>query len=180
MVLVGSANQPRTIKNPWTWEERGKMIEMSLPLDITDNMMIRPLYDKMYNDHEWVKRVQDIISSFGFTSEQKIGIIGYSKDEMIGRALTVFFDEDNQNILKEQIEIRRIGEAGSYELTWTGKDGHKIPAIISSKTLYAPDGSYDGSFAVVTDITERKQAEETLKESEERFREVVENIREVF
>jgi len=81
LVLVGSANQPRTIKNPWSWQERAKMIEMSLPCDVTDNMLIRPLHDHMYNDQEWVKQVQNVIASLGYTADQKIGIIGHSKDE---------------------------------------------------------------------------------------------------
>jgi PAS domain S-box-containing protein len=115
-----------------------------------------------------------------YVNEKLFKMIGYSKDEMIGSSLTFFFDEDNQNILKEQIEKRRRGDTGSYELTWTGKNGNKIPAIISSTPLYGADGSFDGSLAVVTDITERKQTEAALMESEERFREVVENIKEVF
>ncbi len=78
MVLTGSANQPRTIKNPWTWQERGEMINMSLPEQVRDNVIVRPLHDKMYNDQEWVKQVQDVVATEGAT---KIGIIGYSKDE---------------------------------------------------------------------------------------------------
>ena len=101
-----------------------------------------------------------------YVNEKLCKMIGYSNDEIIGSSLTVFFDEENQNILKKQVEIRRRGEAGSYELTWTGKDGRKIPAIISSTPLYAADGSFDGILAVVTDITERKRAEDDLKKSQ--------------
>jgi len=81
LVLVGSANQPRTIKNPWTWQERGEMIKMSLPEHVQNNIAIRPLHDKMYNDQEWVKQVQDTVMNVDFNSDYKIGIIGYSKDE---------------------------------------------------------------------------------------------------
>lgn len=84
LILIGSANQPRTIKNPWTWQERGQMIEMSISDDIKNKITIMPLLDKMYNDQEWVKQVQDsvanTVSMLGF-NEPKIGIIGYSKDE---------------------------------------------------------------------------------------------------
>jgi len=77
LVLVGSANQPRTIKNPWTWQERGEMIKMSLPEHVQNNIAIRPLHDKMYNDQEWVKQVQDTVMNVDFNSDYKIGIIGY-------------------------------------------------------------------------------------------------------
>lgn len=124
--------------------------------------------------------VMDANRVMTYVNDKLCQMIAYSKEEIIGRSLTDFFDEENQNILKEQVELRRKGEASSYELSWTGKDGRKVPAIISSTPLYAADGSFDGSLAVVTNITERKQAEAALKESEERFREVVETIKEVF
>jgi bifunctional NMN adenylyltransferase/nudix hydrolase len=80
IVLIGSANQPRTIKNPWTWQERDDMIRRSLPFSICDRFIGKPLRDVLYNDQQWARQVQDIVNSVA-GEDAKIGIIGYSKDE---------------------------------------------------------------------------------------------------
>ena len=79
LILVGSAYQPRTIKNPFTYEERQQMILASLdPQDIA-RVTIRPLRDYLYNDAQWIAQVQQIVD-VSTKFNDKIGIIGYSKD----------------------------------------------------------------------------------------------------
>jgi bifunctional NMN adenylyltransferase/nudix hydrolase len=90
LVLLGSSGKARTIRNPFTLEERKGMIESSI--GISNNVLIKPLYDKTYNDSAWVNQVQnivketalDIANKGGFrvngTSDIKIGLIGASKD----------------------------------------------------------------------------------------------------
>jgi PAS domain S-box-containing protein len=120
--------------------------------------------------------VMDANRVMTYVNDKLCNMIGYSKDEIVGQLLTNFFDEENQKILEEQVAIRRKGEPGSYELSWTGKDGSKIPAIISSTPLYDADGSFNGSLAVVTDVAERKRMEEALRQSEYRYRSIFETV----
>ena len=80
LVLIGSANQPRTTKNPWTWEERATMIKQSLP----DTARVRclPLRDVLYNDQKWAKQVQETVSEVAeLINAKDIALIGHSKDE---------------------------------------------------------------------------------------------------
>lgn len=79
IILIGSANQARTIKDPWTWQERSKMILSSLPQNLHDRIMIEPLRDIKYNDQQWVQQIQDIVTKY--VANKTIGIIGYAKDE---------------------------------------------------------------------------------------------------
>ena len=65
---------------------------------------------------------------------------------------------------------RRRGERESYELSWLRKDGQTIFTLVSPKPIFDERGQFKGSFAVITGITERKQAEEALKESEKQLR----------
>ncbi len=83
IILAGSANQPRTVKNPFTWQEREEMIKASLPEHLASRVHVRGLHDKMYNDQAWAKQVQDIVSGYDYVDGRspKFGIIGYSKDE---------------------------------------------------------------------------------------------------
>lgn len=80
IVLVGSAMQPRTIKNPWTWYEREDMIYQSLPMPLAERVEVEPLRDVMYNDQQWAEQVQQLVAQHASPSD-KVGIIGYSKDE---------------------------------------------------------------------------------------------------
>jgi signal transduction histidine kinase len=50
-----------------------------------------------------------------------------------------------------------------YEVTWVTKDGRKIHTILTPTPSYDADGHFTGSFAIITDITERKRAEEQLQ-----------------
>ena len=78
--ICGSANQPRTYKNPFSFNERKAMIYeatrgMLGPLE----MIKEPNIDTIYNDQAWVVRVQAIVAKHSAPGD-KIGIIGHKKD----------------------------------------------------------------------------------------------------
>ena len=65
LVLIGSARQARTTKNPFTYEERKAMIEewaKGLQLD-SHTLIFAPLQDHPYNDQAWIRGVQDAVDS---------------------------------------------------------------------------------------------------------------------
>jgi len=81
--LIGSAETPRTIKNPWTVAERAVMIQSALDVD-ADRLLIRPLRDHLYNEALWIANVQrtvaEAIRADGGSSDARIGLIGQDKD----------------------------------------------------------------------------------------------------
>jgi bifunctional NMN adenylyltransferase/nudix hydrolase len=81
IIIVGSANQPRTYKNPFTFEERKKMITESTRgmLDSEFSVTIAQNTDSIYNDQAWASRVQAIVANHTATTD-RIGIIGHKKD----------------------------------------------------------------------------------------------------
>lgn len=78
LILVGSSFQPRTIKNPFTFDERQTMIESSLDPTEVGRVSISPLRDYLYNDQKWLAQVQQIVNARNVKS---VGIIGYDKDD---------------------------------------------------------------------------------------------------
>ena len=114
--------------------------------------------------------VQDEHGLWVYVNDRLCEMLGYSRDEMIGRPVTDFLSETDQMVYKEQVARRRRGERESYELSWLKKDGKKIITLVSPKPILDERGQFKGSFAVVTGITERKQAEDALKESEKQLR----------
>ena len=92
-------------------------------------------------------------------------ILGYELDEIVGRRVTDFLDDANRKVVEEQIVKRKRGESSAYELTFTRKDGQKIPTIISARPILDAEGQFKGAFSVITDVTELKQAQEALKKA---------------
>lgn len=79
IIVVGSSRQPRTYKNPFSFEERARMIReatMGLSLQIS----IEPNIDTIYNDQAWAVRVQQIVAQHTKPGD-RVGIIGHKKDD---------------------------------------------------------------------------------------------------
>lgn len=84
IVLVGSADTPRTIRNPWTAPERTVMVRDALP-EATDRLLIRPIRDHLYNEALWVAAVQRAVAE-AITNDDgprtaSVGLIGQEQDE---------------------------------------------------------------------------------------------------
>jgi PAS domain S-box-containing protein len=94
-----------------------------------------------------------------YANDRLCEMLGYSLDEIIGRPVLSFFDDKNQKIIQEQIEKRKSGEDESYRLEWIKKDGQKITTLVSPRGIFNSAGKYKGSFAVITDITEKLRLE---------------------
>jgi bifunctional NMN adenylyltransferase/nudix hydrolase len=84
IIIVGSSHGPRTIKNPWTYDERRNFIITSLEnIDDPDvralDVDIQSVVDYLYNDERWATHIQNIVNCS--SNSDNIGIIGHEKDE---------------------------------------------------------------------------------------------------
>lgn len=79
IVVVGSANQPRTLKNPFSYEERERILYETL-WKLETELIVKSNYDTIYNDDAWAVRVQNIVAKHT-TEDSKVAIIGHKKDE---------------------------------------------------------------------------------------------------
>lgn len=87
MVLIGSSNRARSLRNPFTYDERIELISKVHPYEVnTGQLLLRPLPDVLYNDEAWTSNVQrtvdrvvdDIAEELGHAP--RIGLIGHAKD----------------------------------------------------------------------------------------------------
>lgn len=87
LVLMGDTGGARSIKNPWTYEERRQMLMRSLPGDSSSapdcdpRVIIDQILDYPYTDHEWITNVQASVAKYATSLGAKnIVLIGHEKD----------------------------------------------------------------------------------------------------
>ena len=92
-------------------------------------------------------------------ANQKIArLLGYDRDELLGRLPEEFLDEENQKIRREAWEKRKTGGEEPYELTWVTRSGSSLVTRNSPKGVFQGD-DFKGVFCVLTDLTEIRTAE---------------------
>lgn len=89
-------------------------------------------------------------------------MLGYTENEMLGKSLFNFMDEAGVKLAKSHFERRRRGIAERHDFEFIRKDGMRIFASISTSPMMDEKGRFLGALASISDITERKKAEEAL------------------
>ena len=96
-------------------------------------------------------------------------MLGYSRSEMIGKMPFDFVNDESLKIFKEQVLQITSTLHRTYEIILKKKNGINLPTIFNATSLIDKKGKSAGSFAFVTDITDRKQKEGELLKTSERL-----------
>ncbi len=92
-------------------------------------------------------------------------ILGRPAEKILGRTVFEFLDAKNLLIMKEQLRLRAVGETGVYEIALSRPDGSSLPCLFHATPFYDKNRIKTGSFAMVTDIVDRKRMELELIEA---------------
>lgn len=80
IVVLGSAYQARTPKNPFTWQERAEMIRLALPEVDRDRVRFLPVRD-YYDQERWVSAIKHGVAELvGEKAEVSFVLVGHFKD----------------------------------------------------------------------------------------------------
>ncbi len=108
---------------------------------------------------------QDENFNTSFVNAQMAKMLGYTADEIRGRPVTDFMFEEDQNDHRQRVANRRLHLSETYERRFRRRDGSTLWVQISAAPVF-DDGTFRGSFAMMTDITARKAAEQALQQRE--------------
>lgn len=124
----------------------------------------------------------NVISATTYVSPRIERLIGYTPSQYLADPQLwnkLLHADDRERVLAEVARAQASGEPFASEYRMIARDGHTVWVRDEGTITRDSDGRPLSLQGVMSDITERKQAEQALRESEERFREVVENINEV-
>jgi len=90
-------------------------------------------------------------------------MLGYEENIFIGKPISDFVDEKNRDEFLSNASETQGGQGGkNYEMDLVHKNGKIVHALFSTEVLCDENSEVIGSFAMVTNITKRKQAEDEL------------------
>ncbi|MCK9630357.1 MAG: PAS domain S-box protein [Methanoregula sp.] len=107
-----------------------------------------------------------------FVNKKLAEFLGFTEREMLGKNIADFMrPDDTQDHLLRKMN-RKCGKSEQYERRFIRKDGSTCWLLVSGSPLYDSAGNFSGSFAMVTNITNLKLAEEKLARNEKKFRHI--------
>jgi len=103
---------------------------------------------------------------------------GYEEAEVLGHHFSRFYtEEDRLAGLPQRALDTAIGEGRFEGEGWrVRKDGTRFWSHVVIDPIYDPSGTLLGFAKITRDLTDRKMAEETLKQSEQQFRLLVQSV----
>lgn len=110
-----------------------------------------------------------------YVNGRMASMLGYQPEEMVGRMLFDFADEEGGRLLRENLARRRAGLHDQYDFRFKHRDGRDVWTIVNAAPLQDAQGNFAASFAMITDVTERRREHDALERSEARYRSLAEH-----
>jgi diguanylate cyclase (GGDEF)-like protein/PAS domain S-box-containing protein len=162
------------------WDEQTVLFGISR--DITERIRLK---QKLQEQHDFAMTVMSTMGQGLSVSNSKRQIeyinpacaqmLGYTPKELIGTLTKDLYHPPDLGILESTHAERVTGRTTANEVRLKHKDGSLVHVLITATPRWR-DNQIDGTVAVITDLTERKRAEEILRASVERYRNLFDNL----
>jgi PAS domain S-box-containing protein len=159
----------------------GRITDMGKEKKSGDVKLQENSYYELFNTVTEAIYIQKFDGTFIDVNNGAVQMYGYTHDELVGRN-PEFVSAPGKNDLENITDIiKRVADTGKpeqFEFWGIRKNGEIFP-----KEVFCNKGKYFGEEVIIStarDITERKQAEKSIKESEEKYRMLLELAADAF
>jgi len=172
----GKPRQYVAIRTDITERKRGESaLKESLA---TSDRALKELADQKFAlDQHAIVAVTDVQGTISYVNEKFCAISQYSKEELIGQNHRILNSGHHpKEFFQQMYHAIANGKVWHGEIKNRAKDGSIYWVDTTIVPLLTSEGKPRQYIAIRADITERKRAEEALRESEERFQSMVNSI----
>jgi len=153
------------------FDSNGDLIQMiEYNLDITERKKIEDDLRKSEGKyHGLISSLQEGIWAIDkddntiFVNDSMAEMLGYSVEEMTGKKVFSFMDEQGVALCNYYIERRKQGVKEQHDFELIRKDGERIYVTMEASPTNDENGNYTGGVTGVINLTQRKKAEDALK-----------------
>ncbi len=120
----------------------------------------------------------DADGRFIVVNEAWLTTLGYGKEEVMGKWFGDFLAPEYVEAFRQRFQMFKAAGKIHSEFEMIRKNGARRFVAFAGSIAHNPDGSFRQTHCIFQDITERKQAEDKLRESEAKYRNLFENMAE--
>ncbi|MBK5966899.1 hypothetical protein CCR95_23220 [Thiocystis minor] len=99
-----------------------------------------------------------------FVNPRMAALLGYASGEMLGRPVEDFMFAEDLEAHGDRMQARHQGQHEQYERRFRRKDDSELWTLVTAVALYDTKQGFDGSFAMLTDITQIKEQQRRLEQ----------------
>ncbi len=105
----------------------------------------------------------DAAARITYVNQHMAEMLGQDGTGMLDRPFLDLIDDSARREVAARLERRKEGVREQYETVFLRKDGGKICGSVSASPIMGADGEFVGSFAMISDVSERKLAAEEIE-----------------
>jgi PAS domain S-box-containing protein len=119
----------------------------------------------------------DLEGKFTFGNKAAERLTGYPVDRLLRMNMRELIAPEYQSFVFRRLKERIAGQPlpQPFDVEIVHKDAHRVVVELTTTAIHDKNGKLVGVQGIARNITERKRADESLKESEERYRGLFEN-----